>query len=405
VGVVLVVAALTTAACSATPSATTTTTTSSVVPRTSVATPSPSGTSAPVTSVLAHPVTTPTPPAGGPVPNGFDALSFTAVSTDEFWLLGTAPCPNPVCTSIIRTTDGGARFVGIHAPPAPLVSTGSAPTPGLINTLRFADPLDGYAVGVDEPGSDGFWVTHDGGEHWSALAFGHIEAFDISDGEAYAVVGICGNDGCDDIHLERSAAGTNTWTPTPLPVISNSPEASLSAQGDNIWIDAQSASGTGEVLEHSADDGISFSSGPSPCVAGLGGTVEAVPDNVLWFVCPTGMMAVAERSIDDGARFERLNTGEIVNASEIAAADTTTAVLVSGDSPALRRTADSGGSFQTVFSPAGSSGWFYVGFTTPSVGVGLSMTSSSGSAPSGSVTATTLWRTVDGGLSWLPVTY
>ena len=100
-------------------------------------------------------------PAGGPVPSGFDPLSFTAISADQYWLLGEAPCSNPVCTSIVRTTDGGAHFVGLPAPTAPITTTG-----GGINTLRFADTLDGYAFATG-PGGE-FWDTHDGGEQWVA---------------------------------------------------------------------------------------------------------------------------------------------------------------------------------------------------------------------------------------------
>jgi len=355
----------------------------------------------PATSVPTAPSTTSAPPAGGPVPAGFDAVSYTAISASQFWLLGSAPCSTPVCTSIIRTTDGGAHFVGIPAPPAPLAYVTSAATPGLIDTLRFADPLDGYALGVRQSGTEsGFWVTHDGGEHWVSHPLGHIEAFDISDGETYVVVGDCTDSGCDDVHLERSAADTDAWTTTSLPNVGSSPEASLSAHGGQVWIDAESTDG--DLLEHSTDAGASFTSGRSPCTAGLGGTVQAVTGSVLWFMCPTGMMASAERSTDAGASFQNLDTGEIVNSSQIAGADGTTAVVVDGDSPSLRRTTNGGGSFTTAFSPANATGWLYVGFTTPAVGVGLSTGQGSG-APY--IPATTLWRTTDGGVSWQTVTY
>ncbi|HXQ62174.1 MAG TPA: hypothetical protein VN796_07560 [Acidimicrobiales bacterium] len=393
-GLVLAATAMTVAACSGgTPGGT-------PVPRTTSSTSatSPSETS---TSAPAATSTTAAAPSGGPVPSGFDAVAYTAVSAEEFWLLGTAPCSAPVCTSIIRTTDGGAHFVGIPAPPAPLAYGTSATAPGVIDTLRFADPFDGYAVGVRPSGTtSGLWVTHDGGEHWSAQVLGDVEAFDISDGEVYVVVGDCTDTGCRDVHLERSAAHSSSWTATPLPGVQSSPEASVSAHDGQVWIDAES--GTGDLLEHSSDGGASFTSGRSPCNAGLGGTVQAATDRVLWFMCPTGMMASAQRSTDAGATFEDLGTGEIVNSSEIAAADATTAVVVDGDSPALRRTADGGGTFRTVFSAPGATGWLYVGFTTPAVGVGLSTGPGSGTR---TVPATTLWRTVDAGITWNRVSY
>ena len=96
------------------------------------------------------PVPTTTVPAGGTVPSGFDPVSFTAVSPSEYWLLGDAPCSNPVCTSIVRTTDGGSHFVGLPAPASPLLE-GQGSSTG-INTLRFADDLDGYAFATGSGG-------------------------------------------------------------------------------------------------------------------------------------------------------------------------------------------------------------------------------------------------------------
>src|SRR5579859_2929759 len=114
---------------------------------------------APATS--SNPSSSPAQPAGGPVPPGFDPVSFTAISDQEFWLLGTAPCSNPVCTSIVRTTDGGAHFVGIPAPVAPL----ALGTRSGVSELRFANSRDGFA-GPAAFATGEIWSTHDGGEHW-----------------------------------------------------------------------------------------------------------------------------------------------------------------------------------------------------------------------------------------------
>jgi hypothetical protein len=291
----------------------------------------------------------------------------------------------------------------IPAPPAPVTGAASGDRAGLIDTLRFSDPSDGYALGEHRSGSaTDLWVTHDGGGNWSSVALGTVETFDISTGEAYAVVGRCGKDGCTDVHLERSAATTDTWTATTLPGVASSPTSSISAQGRQVWINAETGGGVGEVLLHSSDGGASFTSGPSPCVAGLGGSVQATGDGTLWFMCPTGNLASAQRSVDAGASFQVLDTGPIANASEIAGADASTALLADGAGPALRRTDDGGASFPTVFTPPDATGWLYLGFTSPTVGVGLS--ADENSAPS-ALPITTLWRTVDSGLTWQRVTY
>ncbi len=336
-------------------------------------------------------------PAGGPVPAGFDAVSYTAVSTTEFWLLGAAPCSNPVCTSIVRTTDGGAHFVGIPAPPAPLAYGAPAGTSGAVTELRFADPLDGYAFDPGAgPGHEAFWVTHDGGAHWHAVPLGgEVLAFTASGGEAYAVLATCTHSGCADARIARSPARTDAWTSTALPQASGAVQASLSARGRQVWIDAEPGGAAGGVLLHSTDGGATFTVRSSPCVAGLGGTVQATSEQVLWFVCPTGMMARAYRSTDGATTTTALQTGQIVNSSRLAAADDTTAVLASGSDPTLRRTTDGGATFAPVLTPPDSGSWLYLGFTSPTVGVGLSVAAGGARVP-----ATTLWRSTDGGATW-----
>lgn len=141
-----------------TPSPTTAPTTSpspSVPPSTSPPTTSPQTTAPPAGAASG--------PAGGPVPPGFGAASVTFVSDSEGFVLGTAPCAKAPCTSVLRTTDGGASWVGIPAPVAPLAPPGAG-TQGAVSELRFADPLDGFAFGT------GLWTTHDGGAHWSQPA-------------------------------------------------------------------------------------------------------------------------------------------------------------------------------------------------------------------------------------------
>src|SRR5262249_43540441 len=65
-------------------------------------------------------------PAGGPVPPGFVATSVTLVSTQEAFVLGTAPCAHAPCTSILRTLDRGATWRGLPAPVAPIGHPGGS---------------------------------------------------------------------------------------------------------------------------------------------------------------------------------------------------------------------------------------------------------------------------------------
>ncbi|MBV8385976.1 MAG: hypothetical protein JO155_04195, partial [Acidimicrobiia bacterium] len=134
-----------------------------VPPATTVAQPEPGTTQVPA---AAKPTTPPSTvfqgPSGGPVPPGFLAASVTFISPSKGWVLGTAPCASPSCTSILRTTDGGATWKGIPAPKAGLWN--SADETATVRSLRFANDRDGFAFG------DGFWATHDGGAHWHQIA-------------------------------------------------------------------------------------------------------------------------------------------------------------------------------------------------------------------------------------------
>jgi hypothetical protein len=344
-------------------------------------------------------------PAGGFVPAGFDPVSFTAVSPSEFWLLGIAPCPNAVCTSIVRTTDGGASFVGIPAPASPLdVGSSSA---GAINTLRFADPLDGFAYDTHPGGA--FWDTHDGGEHWSEPAFlqgRELLAFGTGAGYAFALVGACRQGSCSSLSLERSPVRADDWAPLQVQLPAGAdPIATMTVHGPDLWLSLTTSQSTAnQVLVVGTGAGASFTTYKSPCYQGLGGQLRAASSSAVWAVCPTGMLAGLWRSADGGAHWQRLSAApELPNFAFVAPASATAAVVVPSPQGGLLLTTDGGASWRDVHA-AGSAGysWSWVGFTDPTTGTALR---SQVSAPPGwpwpnGPPPEQLWRSSDGGLSW-----
>jgi photosystem II stability/assembly factor-like uncharacterized protein len=337
------------------------------------------------------------PPSGGAVPAGFSPVSFTAVSAQQYWLLGEAPCANPVCTSIVRTTDGGARFVGIPAPQAPLASSGATGSGSGIDTLRFADALDGYAFASSPGGS--LWETHDGGAQWSEPSFvatKTVMGFATAGGYAFALVGSCQGGTCSGVALERAAVQSANWSEISLPVPSGvSQVADMTVHGSKIWISLTTAvAQANQLLVIGTGSGAHFSTSQSPCYAGLGGAIMASSDSVLWAVCPTGNLGEVFRSTDGGQHWSVLQgAGEIANGAVMAPASDTTAVLEPSSQAQLLRTTDGGSTWTSVpGTSANGPAWTWIGFTDSSVGSALREQTGPSSAQ--------LWRTSDGGASW-----
>ena len=313
------------------------------------------------------------------VPAGFEPVSFTAVSERSFWLLGTVPCSGGRCTAIVRTTDGGRRFVTIHAP--------ALPTSGTTPELRFADRLDGFAF---VPWRGLFYATHDGGATWRRLALGRLVAFATGSGNVYVAT---------SRRIEYSPVSTNAWHARPLPFTSDGSPLDLAAHGANLWLlGTQRATGSfHDDLARSNDAGRTFRTGAGPCVPGLGGGLAPTSTNVVWAVCPTGMLGGAWRSTNGGISFAHLPTPQLVNAAQIGPASATTAVLDRGVGVRLLRTTDGGRKWSPPKTPGRATSIVWVGFTDARVGAALVQT---GYSESAKTEVTALWRTTDGGATW-----
>jgi photosystem II stability/assembly factor-like uncharacterized protein len=396
---------------SAASSGTTTPTTTAVAPTTTAPA---SATTAPTTNATTTTTATGGQPAGGVVPAGFDPVAFTAISASEYWVLGDAVCKGPVCTSIVRTTDGGANFVGLPAPVAPLATTSDvAPTVGGINTLLFADTSDGYAFSTGPDGA--FFDTHDGGEQWAQAGFltgRELLAFGTGAGYALALAGTCPNGSCSSLVLERSPVGSDDWVGLPVPVPAGADQvATMAVRGSDLWFSVTTAATqSNQLLVASSNSGTTFATYKSPCFAGLGGTIDAASPTVLWAVCPTGMLAEAFRSTDSGAQWNTLTSaGELSNSTQLGPASAMTAVLEQGSQSPVLRTSDGGATWKTVYPSAnGAWYWSWIGFTDSNTGSALR---SEADAPANwpwpnGPSPEQLWRSSDGGTTWTgPVSF
>jgi hypothetical protein len=318
-----------------------------------------------------------------------------------------------VCTSVLRTTDGGAHFVGLPAPVAPIMGAGNASTTAGINTLRFADLLDGYGFATG-PGGE-LWDTHDGGADWAQQGFlsgRELLGFGTGGGYAFALVGSCQQGSCSSVVLERSPVGSDEWAALTVPGVSGGVDqlATMTVHGTDLWFSmTASLNQAHQVLVAATGSGSSFVTYASPCFSGLGGTLEATSSQVVWAVCPTGMEAQAFRSTDGGARWSTLNVGPLENSALMAPASDTSAVIEPNAQGQFLRTSDGGAKWQSVYpSSDGSFWWSWAGFTDSSTGSALRTESN---APAGwpfpnGPSPEELWRSSDGGMTWSgPVTF
>ena len=313
----------------------------------------------PVTSSLgtAGRTSSSTAPLGGVIPADFQPASFTAVSLDEWWMLGTARCLTSAgtCGAIVRTTDGGSRFAGIPSPPVGADD---------VTQLRFANALDGYAFDPE------LWETTNGGSSWVRVDTpGPVAELEAADGEAYALTCPAGFAKCQAMDLLRAAVGSLKWRKAFTPVTLRY-GAQFALNGPNLYL--LSGNDPPLVLLYSRDKAASFARRVDPCFPGLGGRLTAAANGapVLWAACPTGMMAEVTLSTN-GGRSWRVGTatGEFPNSLGLAAATSSDALAWPGQQVsksrwiAMQRTTNAGKSYSAAITSRSFTTVTWAGFS------------------------------------------
>lgn len=321
-------------------------------------------------------------PAGGPVPPGFTPVSATFVSATQGWVLGTAPCTGVVCTSVLRTRDGGHSWQGIPAPSATLGQPDSGRN-GDVSVVRFATARDGWA------GVGRLYSTHDGGSTWQLRQLGPassvVSNIETGGGYVFATVDGCpsqgGNSCAASVQVYASRTGLDQWRAVSPAFGGGSGAAGLVVHGATWYLPTPTgiSIGTGFTAPRRVS---------SPCAA------DGRP------VRPRPVLAVADAShLDalcvgpgaagsarwqlygtvDGARTWVRAGGPYLGYSSVTGiADSTRGVLLvaaASGASAVFRTTDDGVSFQraSVIAPGGGVPWADLGFTTPTQAVVVSL--------------------------------
>lgn len=357
--------------------------------------------------------TAPAGPVGGPVPARFRAVDLTWVSSDEGWALGTAPCSDAPCTSVVRTRDGGRTWVGVHAPTAELTGAAGC-TSACVTSLRFADHLFGYAFGPNA-----FYVTVDGGDTWTRRP-GGADALEIADGTVLRVT--TSTPGCLPgcaYRVQRSPLGSTSWQDVALPaagkgtgvqLVRSGPIAALLTLGNP----AGSASTETSVLFTSGDDGANWTSRGEPCPRGAASAgkpviendaraVTVATDRSLTVLCSARNANQAQfttTSTDAGASFTAAPaTLPVGHGGLIAAASAKVLLVESGE---LFRSTDGGRTWRAaVDTPTAGVGptlTRFVGFESSTVGrlLAFGRTDQVNLA----TTLPRMWTTSDAGATW-----
>jgi hypothetical protein len=358
-------------------------------------------TPAATTPTAASPATSPATPAGGPVPGGFAATSVTFVSTDEGFVLGTAPCASKPCTSIVRTLDRGATWVGLPAPVVPLgdpyTTSGQPEAWG----IRFADPSVGFVFG------NGLWETTDGGEHWTSVAGpgGSIADLEVIDGQLLALTDNCsGPSGCSQSEtLHHRALDGGSWS-----VVTQVTDARVIATQARV-----AAVLDGSAVVVTGDGGLTFAVRGTPCAAPAtaGSSVAVTGPDSLALLCAGGAAAGSVQktvyvSDDLGAHWTKAGSPPLGGDPWGISAGTPARLVVGAASGAswLYDSADGGAQWSTGYQALdGGAGFNDLGFTTTTNGVAVLGPAYTDGNTYG--TPGQLLLTGNGGASWQAVTW
>jgi photosystem II stability/assembly factor-like uncharacterized protein len=222
------------------------------------------------------------------VPKGFTAVEYTFISNDVGWALGSAPCSQPPCTSLLRTRDGGRTWVGVPAPRVELHYPCARPTCGSIpfaGHVIFADERNGWVYGSV------LYVTHDGALHWHQVPpLQGIVGVLAGNGTVLVLhqftrhEGQCVEPDCSIVASEADS-GSDSFRQVPLPTFAYGNYGWPARHADKIWLLVGGSKNN--TLFRSVDAGQHWSTLHVPCANSGAAQLDVTASGELWTVCPS----------------------------------------------------------------------------------------------------------------------
>jgi photosystem II stability/assembly factor-like uncharacterized protein len=333
----------------------------------------------------------PSPSASEPAK--FNPVSVSAVSVDDYWVLGYVGGG----AVIMHTTDGGQHFDRTGSPPvlvaqAPIRRPAGSPT---ISDIRFGDARHGWAYGKS------LYETDDAGSTWRRLTTlpGDVVDLAAANGKVWAIVDVSGGEptAAPGNHYALYSAtygdGPAPWAQVQLPIDLGDVAPALADQDGVVTITAQGPLRASDgFLAHAlvSSDGTRFSDHVLPCpqVGRLGLSVTA---KTVWATCGYGHSTAVFESTNHGVKWEEANIGGPI-VYTLGAVDASRAVV---DTSRGLELASTDGTYTSLVpssdQPGGYAAAPFIGFTTPKVGFAIVDRQGASSQ---------LWRTTDDGNHW-----
>ena len=363
----------------------------------------PASPSAPIASPAVIPsavastaVVVPTAPAVASTPpvQVFNPVSVSAISVNDYWVLGYITADSgPNGISIRKTTDAGQHFTTVGHPAAFVAQMNARVPPGtpMVSDVRFGDTNNGWAYGGN------LFATEDGGTSWSPVTGvpGSVVDLAAASGNVWAISDVIAN-GTDTYslyHATYGASGTSAWARVDLGVTPAGGPTSVAVINKTAYV--LEGSGSQQKTYGITNGGGNHTTQPGPCATMPtlgGGELSVAGDGSLWAWCTSGHESGVFVSADNAVHWQgmvrttTLSVGGIDSSHAVVSDGTSIGILTLGHSVTTPTIPDTSGQPDAAF----------VGFTTTQIGFVVT-----GALQS----PTELWRTTAGGQTWSVVTF